>query len=79
MTAISLKTDTKERWDSLKPDHMTHNEFAQAVLDAYQKDAEDIVVDPDAIAEDITDRLEKKVGLAIHKAAYNGVQEGLEA
>jgi len=79
MTAISVKSDTKDRWDELKPEDMTHNEFAQAVLDAYQKDTDGVVVDPDEIATEITERLEKKTALAIHKAAYNGVREGLDA
>jgi len=74
MSSVSLSTDTKRLWDELKPDDATHDEFAQMLLETYQKDVDGIVIDPDEIAEEI----KAQVATQVEIAAVRGVNEALD-
>lgn len=68
---ISVKPDTKDRWDELKPDDMTHNEFAQEVLDQYQHGDEPVMIDTEAIIEEAATSIASKCEVA----AFRGCKE----
>jgi len=74
MSSVSLSTDTKRLWDELKPDDATHDEFAQMLLETYQKDVDGVVIDPDEIAEEI----KAQVATQVEIAAVRGVNEALD-
>ena len=71
---ISVKTQTKSRWDDLKPEDMTHDEFCQEVLDAYEHGDDPVVIDTDAIVSKAAVKLSGQV----ETAAYRGIKEALE-
>jgi len=71
---ISVKTQTKDRWDSLKPEDMTHDEFTHAVLDAFEHGDDPVVIDVDEIVAQAAVKLSGQVEVA----AYRGITEALE-
>jgi len=70
---INVKDDTKSRWDKLKPDDETHDEFAQSVLDAYESGDDAVIID----GEDIQEHLEL-FGGTVELASYRGAKEAIE-
>jgi len=75
MTSISIDQTTKNRWDQLKPEEDTHDEFCQDVLDAYEYGDEPVQIDIDEIVDEITHRVAGECELA----AYRGVTDALES
>ena len=73
MSGVSIKPKTKDRWDELKPEDMTHNEFAQEVLDAYEYGDDPVVID----TEEIVSEAAQTVASQCEVAAYRGVKEAL--
>ena len=71
---ISVKNQTKSRWDELKPEDMTHDEFCQEVLDAFEHGDDPVVIDTDKIVSKAAVKLSGQV----ETAAYRGVTEALE-
>jgi len=74
MSSINVSTDTKAQFDELQPEDTTQSEFVDMLPETYQKDVDGVVIDPEAIAENIEEHVASKVELA----AYRGVQEGIE-
>jgi hypothetical protein len=70
---ISVKNQTKSRWDDLKPEDMTHDEFAQEVLDAFEHGDDPVVIDTDAIV----DKAAVKLSGHVETAAYRGIKDAL--
>jgi predicted CopG family antitoxin len=68
-SSISVNDETKRKFDELKPDDCTHDDFVRALIDAYRRDNGE-VVDVDALVEEITQRTATNVELA----AYRGVK-----
>lgn len=73
LSSVSLSESTKSEWDELKPDDLTHGEFAQELLDAYRRDNGEIV-DVESIVEQINHQTASKIELA----AFRGCSEALE-
>ena len=71
---ISVKNQTKSRWDELKPEDMTHDEFCQEVLDAYEHGDDPVVIDTDKIVSKAAVKLSGQV----ETAAYRGIKEALD-
>jgi len=75
MTSISIDQATKDRWDELKPEDDTHDEFCQEVLDAYEYSDDPVKIDIDEIVDEITHRVAGECELS----AYRGVTDALES
>jgi len=74
MSSINVSSNTKDLFDELQPDDMTQDAFVQELLETYQKDVDGIVIDPEAIAEQIAHDVNSKVELA----AYRGIDDRLD-
>ena len=73
MSSVSIKPDTKSRWDELKPEELTHDEFAQEVLDAFEHGDEPVYID----TEEIVKEAALTVAGECETAAYRGVKDAL--
>lgn len=58
----------------MKPEDMTHDEFAQEVLDRFEHGDDPVVIDTDAIVSKAAVKLSGQV----ETAAYRGVKEALD-
>lgn len=72
MTAISVSDDTKREWDKLKPEDMTHDEFASHALDCVRRDNGEVVD-----VDELVDRISEQVGPSIELHAYRGTRDAL--
>jgi len=74
MSQVGCTTSDKERFDELQPENMTQKEFVSELLDAYENRDDKVVIDTDAIIEEL------RVGVAseIELSAYRGVKEAIE-
>jgi len=73
VTSISVDETTKNEFDELKPDNMTHNEFVVELLQAKKRDNGQ-VVDPSEIADEIR----RQAAADIELAAYRGVISAID-
>lgn len=73
MSSIGVDKQTKEEWDELKPEELTHDEFAQHAIDCIKRDNGE-VVNVDELVSDI----KKEVAAQVELAAYRGTKEALE-
>jgi hypothetical protein len=71
---ISVKNQTKSRWDELKPEDMTHDEFCQEVLDAFEHGDDPVIIDTNKIVSKAAVKLSGQV----ETAAYRGIKEALD-
>jgi len=58
----------------LKPEDMTHDEFCQEVLDAFEHGDDPVVIDTDKIVSKAAVKLSGQV----ETAAYRGIKEALD-
>jgi hypothetical protein len=74
MSQVGCTTSDKERFDELQPENMTQKEFVSELLDCYENRDDKVVIDTDAIIEEL------RVGVAseIELSAYRGVKEAIE-
>ncbi len=70
MSSISVSDSTKAEWDDLKPDDLTHDEFAQEVIATYKTfNGEPVDV------EELAGELEKTLIPMVEVAAFRGSKE----
>jgi len=74
MSQVGCTTSDKERFDELQPEGMTQKEFVSELLDCYENRDDKVVIDTDAIIEE----LGAGVASEIELAAYRGVKEAIE-
>jgi len=74
MSQVGCSSSDKERFDELQPENMTQAEFVSELLDCYENRDDKVVIDTDAIIEEL------RVGVAseIELSAYRGVKEAIE-
>jgi len=74
MSQVGCTTSDKERFDELQPENMSQKEFVSELLDCYENRDDKVVIDTDAIIEEL------RVGVAseIELSAYRGVKEAIE-
>lgn len=74
MSQVGCSSSDKERFDELQPENMTQKEFVSELLDCYENRDDKVVIDTDAIIEEL------RVGVAseIELSAYRGVKEAIE-
>lgn len=73
MSSIGVSDATKDEWDELKPEDMTHDEFCQHALDCVRRDNGEIV-NVDELVQQITERTVTNVEIA----AFRGTKEALD-
>ena len=73
MASISVSDETKRKFDELKPDDLTHDEFVAECLAAKRRDDGEII-NPSEIADQIT----KETAASVELAAYRGVREAVQ-
>jgi len=71
--SISIKDDTKAKFDEMKPDDVTHDEYVVELLKAKQRD-DGQIVDPAAIVDEIT----RQTAAEVELASYRGVRAAIE-
>lgn len=71
-TSVSIKDETRREWDELKSDDQTHDEFAQALLEAYRRDNGEVVN-----VDDLVEQINERVASNVEVASYRGTAEAL--
>jgi len=74
MSQIGISNADKERFDELQPDDMTQAEFTSELLDAFENRDEAVVIDTEAIIDDI----QSAVASHVEIAAYRGTKHALK-
>ena len=74
MSQVGISNDDKERFDELQPEDMTQAEFTNKLLDAYEHQDEQVIVDTDKIIDDVS----SAVAADIEMAAYRGTKEAIK-
>jgi len=72
MASVSVDDETKQEWDELKPDDLTHGEFAEELLAAYRRDNGEIVD-----VGKIVDNVEKQIAAEVELSSYRGTRDAL--
>ena len=75
MTSVSVSNKTKSRWDELKPEGLTHDEFADVLLDAYENRDEKVIIDTDEIVNGITKQTATEIELAARRGTIHALQD----
>lgn len=73
MSQVGCSSSDKERFDELQPENMTQKEFVSELLDVYENRDDKVVIDTDAIIEE----LRHGVASEIELAAYRGTKEAI--
>lgn len=76
VSSISVSNDTKAEFDTLKPENMTHDEFAQTLLETYRMQDTELVIDE--LVDRLTDEISDSVATESELAAYRGCKDALE-
>ena len=74
---VSLKHDTKERFDSLKPEDDTQDEFVRKLLNAYEQNGKGI--DPEVWADHVAESIAQDVSTKVELGAYRAVEDYFES
>jgi hypothetical protein len=77
MSSISVSESTKTEWDELKPDNLTHDEFAQVVLSAYKQQDTELALEQ--LVDELSDRIEREISAETEFAARRGTLDALES
>jgi len=74
MSQVGCSSGDKKRFDELQPENMTQKEFVSELLDCYENRDDKVVIDTDAIIEEL------RVGVAseIELSAYRGTKEAIK-
>ena len=74
MSSISVSSETKDDFDDLKPDDLTHDEFVETLLETYRAYNGD-PVDHEQLAEVLSHTLIPMTELAAYRGATEAVEE----
>lgn len=78
MTGVSMDQSTKDRWDELKPDDMTHADFAKTLLETYEYADEPVKIDTDEITQEIIEKVSAQIELASFRGTKEAIQEAAQ-
>jgi len=75
MSQIGISNEDKERFDELRPEGMTQAEFTSELLDAYEHQDDQVVIDTDKIINAIQTGVASEIELAARRGTKSAIEE----